>query len=70
MFIANYGGSSKPSRFAILHRILETSVSKGAGTLICKHLDRKGKITLLRLSQFAIIRQLGMYVSIVLLNEA
>lgn len=67
---ASSGGSVNPSRLAILHKILEISCSYGAGTLICKQRDLKGKMTLLRLSQFAMIRQLGMNVSIVRLRDA
>ena len=67
---ASSGGKVKPSRLAILQRILEISCSYGAGTLICKHRDLNGKITLLRLSQLAIMRQLGMKVSMVRLSDA
>lgn len=68
--MASYGGNSKLSLVAILLRISVISFSFGAGTLICKHLDRKGMITLLRLSQLAIMRQLGIKVSIVRLSDA
>ena len=68
--MARVNGSSKLSLFAILFRISEISFSFGAGTLTYRHLERSGRITLLRLSQLAIIRQLGMKVSIVLLSEA
>ena len=68
--MARVNGSSKLSLFAIFFRISEISFSFGAGTLTYRHLERRGMITLLRLSQLAIIRQLGMKVSIVLLSEA
>ena len=57
---ANYFGNSKFSRFAILHRMFDISLSWGAGTRICRHLDLSGMMTLLRLSQLAMILQLGM----------
>jgi len=67
---ATYGGNSKFSLFAILQsKSLKTSYL-GAGTLICKHLDLKGAITLDRLSQLAMILQVGINVSIVRRNEA
>lgn len=68
--IARAGGSSKFSRFAILHRMLDTSDSWGAGTRIWRQRDLNGKITLLKDSQLAMILQLGMKVSIVRLREA
>ena len=67
---ASATGSSKLSLVAILLKISEISFSLGAGTRTWRHLERRGKITLLRLSQFAIIRQLGINVSIVLLRDA
>jgi len=68
--MARFTGSSKLSLFAILRRISEISFSLGAGTLTYRHLERRGIITLLRLSQLAIMRQLGIKVSIVRRREA
>lgn len=45
-------------------------LSEGAGILINKHLDFNGPITFESFSQFAIILQCGMKVSIVLLRPA
>lgn len=39
---ARLGGSSKFSRFAILHKMLQISLSFGAGTLTCKQRERRG----------------------------
>ncbi len=68
--MARLAGSSKLSLVAILRRISEISFSFGAGTLTCRHLERRGIITLLKLSQFAMMRQLGMNVSIVRRKDA
>jgi hypothetical protein len=68
--IARLAGSSKLSLVAILRRISDISFSFGAGTLTNRHLERRGIITLLKLSQLAIIRQLGMKVSIVRRRDA
>ena len=67
---AKLGGSSKFSRFDILHKMLQISLSLGAGTLTCKQRDLRGRMTLLRLSQLAIIRHEGMNVSMVRLRDA
>ncbi len=68
--MARLAGSSKLSLVAILRRISEISFSFGAGTLTYRHLERRGIITLLKLSQFAMMRQLGMNVSIVRRKDA
>lgn len=67
---ASCGGSSKPSFVDIFFNNSARTYSFGAGTLIYKHLDLSGWITFERLSQLAIIRQVGIYVSIVRRSEA
>lgn len=64
--IARAGGSSKLSLRAISLSMSATNFSDGAGTRTFRQRDRKGAITLERFSALAIMRQVGMYVSIVL----
>ena len=58
--VATYGGNSKFSLVAIFLSNSAKTYSFGAGTRICKHLDLRGIMTLERLSQLAMIRQVGM----------
>ena len=62
---ATCGGNSKFSFVAIFLSNSARTYSLGAGTRIYKQRDLSGMMTLERLSQLAIIRHVGMYVSIV-----
>ena len=58
--VATCGGNSKFSLVAIFLSNSAKTYSLGAGTRICKHLDLRGIMTLERLSQLAMILQVGM----------
>ena len=70
IFMARDGGNSKYSFLAIFLSSSAMTVSFGAGTRTCRQRERSGYMTLERLSQLAMILQLGMYVSMVRRSEA